>query len=194
MNVIKCNNGHYYDKDMYETCPHCTASADGISKDLEIDVADEEQDAPAWEKMDVSGTSFKMPDFKKPSADEEDDNVTIAKPSYSSFDEDDVKTVKQSFGSRKDDNYVIGWLLINSGNRRGGFVPLFMKGSREKGILFSFSNIDKAVYAEIEKNQDTVYINDAEVSGIVTLSRNDKIKISETEYVFVPACSEGFSW
>ncbi len=37
MNVVKCNNGHFFDKDVYEICPHCgetIAKADKEKKGL----------------------------------------------------------------------------------------------------------------------------------------------------------------
>ncbi|MBR6985803.1 MAG: FHA domain-containing protein [Ruminococcus sp.] len=31
MNVIKCSNGHFFDGDSYQVCPHCGASAGGVT-------------------------------------------------------------------------------------------------------------------------------------------------------------------
>lgn len=64
MNVKKCVNGHYFDADKYQLCPHCGASVEDMIAAETAKPVEKKQKTPFWKKPDRNQeASFRsMPD------------------------------------------------------------------------------------------------------------------------------------
>ena len=52
MNVKRCTNGHYFDADKYQLCPHCGATVEDMIAPEPEKPAEKKQKTPFWKKQD----------------------------------------------------------------------------------------------------------------------------------------------
>jgi hypothetical protein len=132
-NIIKCENGHFYDKSKYDKCPHCNRDKDGkgqvkvqghISDDYDDEVTIAQNSgvfagtARKIRRPNVSGEYIHPKDGIL-----EDDSATALKKSTdnisgSSLPEDSEKTVS-FFQLNNGINPVVGWLVCMNGDEKG---------------------------------------------------------------------------
>ncbi len=62
MNVIKCLNGHFYDADKYQTCPHCGASAGSVAPKINTEEKKEHTGVFGKKKPAAEVEMQKVPD------------------------------------------------------------------------------------------------------------------------------------
>lgn len=184
MNLQKCENGHFYDADKYQTCPHCQQLNDD---------------------MRTVGKEAEVPGTPQPPV-----QPSVVSPVYMA--NDDAKTVgifKKSFGTQP----VTGWLVCIRGTAFGQSFPLkegknFIGRGTDMDIVLSG---DKAVsrnrhacliyepkanvfYVQPGESHELFYRNDQVVLNSELLKSHDVLLIGETELLFVPLCGPDFNW
>ncbi|MCR5074829.1 MAG: FHA domain-containing protein [Ruminococcus sp.] len=146
MNLIKCNNNHFYDADKFSKCPHCNAGAPVrqspspaviAEKDLHTVAMDVPDDAgqrdivtiPAENPRPVSvpgfGDAVTIP-LEQPV---HEDISPVTEPTAPASPEDDEHTI--GFYNAVPDMFekgiepVVGWLVVLSGKMRGSSLNIY---------------------------------------------------------------------
>lgn len=171
MNIAKCNNGHFFDKDKYNECPHCKEEINAIGKESSIS---KERDLPEtvayYQEKKI--TEKKSEDImKKNTADISDGN--------------DVS---------KENKIVVGWLVGISGYAYGRAYHLYVDETTVKGCVIGFNTETQQFYLNFNSSKGYIYVNQAEVVESIYLNYMDVIIIEGFEYMLVPLCKDGFSW
>ncbi len=180
MQLKRCEQGHYYDPTKYRSCPHCEVQED---EDIGYTVA-----------------KGKEPQFRE-------DYVPAAEASPD--DQETVGLAQRRMGV----DPPTGWLVCVSGAARGtdykirserntlgrsDRMDIVIKGdlgiSREGHAVVSFNPRANVFTLIPGEGKSIIYLNGQEVLSPVKLTAYDRIEISETVLVFIPLCSEIFSW
>lgn len=185
MNVVRCKNGHFFDKDKYASCPCCQQAGQDKEKDS-VTVA---KDAA---KLDMQ-LSDQLTDM-------------YFKGAYLGD-----KTISPFF-AKKHFSPTTGWLVCVKGKQYGR--TLFIYSGRnfagrsmssdvflgnEQWISrdnhFSIVYDPKSIKFMLLKGTGAVYLNGVEVLSPQELKEDDRISLGEnTEFVFIPYCKQGRCW
>ncbi len=209
MEMRKCENGHYYDASVNASCPYCSSVTGGATMPLASGY-DDGKTLPlgsmmqTGETMPLSGGETLPLEYSQMSP-------------YSSSDragyvEDDGRTValiKKDIGI----DPVVGWLVCISGEEKGrdyrihsdnNFIgrsermDICIRGdetiSRENHAIVSFDMVDKIYYFSPGDGRSIVRHNGKAMFQTVELKSHDHLTIGKTELVFVPFCTEDFTW
>lgn len=196
MNLTKCSNGHFYDSDVYTSCPHCggavenkTISYDaGVTQSLSstIDLESLEQE----QKHEGGG--------------------------YDYGDLDDSKTIS-IYQSEKMENPsmapTVGWLVCTKGRfygqdfrlksgrnfiGRSAGMDVCLAGentvSRERHATIIHEPKQNIFIAQPGDARELFYVNDDVVLSPVRLKKNDVLQIGEVCLMLIPCCDSEFNW
>lgn len=174
MQLVRCEHGHYYDATKYPQCPHCEVY--GNEEDPGYTVA----------KAPARGVSEPSPD-----------------------DQSTVALAREKLGF----DPIAGWLVCVKGAARGqdyhihnernflgrsDRMDICVKGdlgiSRENHAVISYNPKARSFSLIPGDGKSIIYLNGQEVLAPVRLTAYDRIEISATVLVFIPLCSEIFSW
>lgn len=188
MNLQKCANGHFYDADKYQSCPHCQTLNDDVKTVGRM--AETPQD-PVYPGNSSMPTTPQIPVFT---------------PS------DDAKTVgifQGSMGTQP----VVGWLVCVKGKcmgqsyqlkegknfiGRGEDMDVVIRGdmavARKRHACLIFEPRAGVFYAQPGESHELFYLNDNVVLNSEILKSHDVITLGETCLLFVPLCGPDFNW
>lgn len=208
MEMRKCENGHYYDASVNASCPYCDVSSAGATMPLTGNMgndADSGKTLPMGAMAQANGTMFH-------GAGAEAGGVSAYAGSYGNVADDDGRTValiKKDMGI----DPVVGWLVCISGEEKGrdyrihadnNFIgrsermDICIRGdetiSRENHAIISYDMIDKIYYFSPGDGRSIVRHNGKAIFATTELKSHDHIVIGRTELVFVPFCTEDFTW
>ena len=129
-------------------------------------------------------------------------------------DEDDNKT-RVLFDEMEDD-YVLGWLAVTNTSSKGRIFtitsskttigradashPVDIDLRNDRGVsrgaqaTFVYDPLNKQFFLQSAGGKTFVYVNREIVLTYTRLKPYDIIRIGDTELVFVPLCSDAFSW
>ena len=216
MDLKRCSNGHFYDGDSFTSCPHCegsgvpspnTAGAVRL-QDLE-DVATERFAEPAVGNLEV-----KSPAAQRETIDLETlVNAGKDNSSNATADEDDQNTTVSYYKSVIGAEPIVGWLVCVEGNHfgedfrlragknfigRSSKMDVCLSGdpsvSREKHAIVLYDPNHNIVLAQSGDSKELSYHNDNLVLSPVELHPYDLLKVGATKLMFIPFCSDKFSW
>lgn len=211
MKLVRCevNGSHYYDAEKYESCPHCQKEREKknnmpqkIASDVTISLFD---DMPS-DNTDKETVSL------------EDSDNSLSKQiadSSASGNVEEIKTMAYyDFGQEQEP--VVGWLVaINSAAKGKGFSLKVGKNNIGRSGAGNIVDVDldkdvtvsrgvqAVIIYEPKKRQfllqpangsTLVYHNDDLLMNYIQINAYDRITIGETELVFIPFCSDKFSW
>jgi hypothetical protein len=185
MQLKRCEYGHFYDPTKYRSCPHCEAYGDDdvgytVAKEPEREPIERyEPYAPAPAPRNVS-----------------DDQVTVG-------------IAQRQMGV----DPPVGWLVCVHGSARGtdyhikaerntlgrsDRMDISVKGdlgiSRESHAVISYNPRARVFTLIPGEGKSIIYLNGQEVLQPLKLTAYDRIEISDTTLVFIPLCTEIFSW
>lgn len=201
MALMECANGHLYDTDMNASCPYCNGgsnmidfsagSGSGVGKTV-----------PVGAGFGPSGTRQSQSEI----------GATVAPAAYVKKQEEDNRTVG-IFQKRMDIEPIVGWLVCVDGADKGKDYRLYGKnntiGRSEKMDVYikndpTISRENHARLAYDQKHNDfhlipadatnNIYVNDEPIYVPTTLRAYDLIELGDTKVVFVPFCSDRFTW
>ena len=185
MNVVRCKNGHFFNKDKYDSCPSCQQP----DQDKEKDPVTVAKDAVQWD-MKLSDQLTDMY-FKKECLDD--------------------KTISPSFAKRQF-SPTAGWLVCVKGKQYGRTLPIYFGRNFAGRSMFSDIHLGNEQWISRDNHFSIVYdpksirfmllkgTGAVELNGIGVLSpqelkENDRISLGEeSEYVFIPYCKQGRCW
>ena len=209
--VIKCNNGHWYDSNVDLVCLHCKRENGKLAMRLDdkeeddktvsfIDVAEDIQGLDQQIAGSLSGGSSDAVDdfdFGMEDIDIDDSDKTIA---------------LGFFGVSEEIQPVTGWLVCTRGEEKGKDYRLHSgknfigRSAKMDVVLLKDNQIAREKHASIvydpkghgfyisPEDANLVYHNDQLLAKVQELKENDKIRVGETELVFVPYCKEERRW
>ncbi|MBO7253484.1 MAG: FHA domain-containing protein [Oscillospiraceae bacterium] len=214
MEAIKCNRGHYYDKAL-GSCPVCAAEGGSKSSSPFVTGVTVPDDIPAT--APATG-GFDIPATIPASESGFDVNVGGGYASASSsWDPDDTGVTMaahmDSFGPEPKFDPIVGWLICIKGPNRGKDYRLhsgtnFIGRSKSMDVCLesdqtvssknhasvSYDDRGKTFYIQKGEVRNLIYLNGKPVFGAEVLTIYDRIEIGNTMLMFVPLCSDQFSW
>ena len=201
MKLDRCKNGHFYDGDKFNRCPHCDAAMD-VSPNVTIPFSQNPEDDVKTLPLDEVPTEPISGDLQG----------AIKKAMNQTINEEGVKTV--SFFSKKIGiEPVVGWLVCVDGPNMGEDYRLktgsnFIGRSNKMDIIISKDeSVSRDKHGEITyeprmkkyhvhkgEAKQTYYLNDIPIYQPTEIKRNDVLFIGETKLMFFSCCDDVFSW
>ena len=201
MNLVKCEKGHYYDSDKFDTCPHCAGNVVGmgtansdmtISSELPSSSFENYAEITSGPTEPLTG-GLKMGDKK----------ITVSA---------EEKTIGIYFGEAKKEP-VVGWLVCVDGPTQGESYVLKsgknfigrnetndvvlqkdLAVSREKHAIIVYDPKSRRFLAQPGMSSELFYMNDEVVLQAMPLSERSVIQIGKSKLLFIPLCGGEFDW
>ena len=211
MNLTRCNQGHFFDADKYETCPHCNRSAGENQTDFDKTVA-ESSVANGGSSTYIDQTVPAAP--PAPAAPAAPAPTPSAKNSTLKSQVDDVQKTVGIFKTEKSAKQpVAGWLVCVEGPHlgedfrivmgrnfvgRAGNMDIVLANdnmvSRDKHAIIVYDPKANLFIIQAGESKELFYLNDRVVLSPTDLKPYDVIKLGASKLLFVPFCSENFNW
>lgn len=187
MNLTRCENGHFYDVERFDSCPHC--NQDTISTVLQ-GTGDEDNKYT----LPLDGGLGQL-----------SQEITNAK------DEDDgtVNTIGY-FGETEP---VVGWLVSIAGSNfgadfklksgknfigRSGAMDVALTEdssvSREKHGIILYEPKSNIFLVQPGDAKELFYLNEKVVLAATEIKAYDILTLGGTKLLFIPCCSDKFNW
>lgn len=201
MNLIKCNNGHYYDADKFPTCPHCS---EGAMFNPTVAADDTQFGTTVMDTSNIYTTTNPEP-TPTPT------DIPVTAPVTE--EHSDIQKTVGFFEGDMGLEPVVGWLVCIEGNNLGKDYRLisgrnFIGRSQKMDVVLdgdpSVSRESHAVVVYEPKgniyliqpgaSKELSYLNDEVVLESKVIKMNDKITVGATTLMFIPCCSENFVW
>lgn len=197
MNLTKCNNGHFYDSDMYASCPHCggggaenkTISFDGgtapqIMETMDLDNFPQPEDPPS-----SMGDYEDLDDFKTISIYQNDKvETTMMTPTVGWLVCTEGKFYGQDFRLKSGRNFI----------GRSPSMDICLSGentvSRERHATIIHEPRQNIFIAQPGDSRELFYVNGKVVLSPTQLKKNDVLQIGEVCLMLIPCCDDAFNW
>ncbi|WP_088186670.1 FHA domain-containing protein [Desulfosporosinus sp. FKA] len=199
MDLLRCNQGHYFDASVYPSCPFCSGQGPSSGVTQHINNPSPVNDIPKTQH-----TASNVPNGAS------DIPVTRALNTNGtpSRGEKTVGIIKAKTGI----DPVVGWLVCVEGTSKGqdyqimsgqntigrGQTNISIKGddsiSREKHAVIIYDPKHNRFFIQGGDGRDLIYINDAPVLAVTELHAYDAIEIGKSRLLFIPFCGEEFKW
>ena len=193
MAQARCSRGHLYDPEIYgNNCPYCDQGNTTINFD----------EGPAGFGKSVPVSFIAPEEIKK----------TAPSKEYLARQEEIGKT-QPAFRPREGHDPVVGWLVCVHGHDvgvdyklcarintigRGGEMDVRIKGddtiTSNTHAKIDYDALNNDFYLIPANNRNTIYLNGAPVYAAQRLAAYDRIRLGQSEVLFVPFCSDRFVW
>ena len=210
--LSQCPKGHFFDRDIYSSCPYCSGESRKVDKTPNNDIGYTiPLSTPSDGNFGFSGGISTVP------VETETQRTTGGTVPPWEEDRDDVTFIIKPIdgeGTGKKDRFVVGWLAAIDGPYKGKSFELhsgYNRVGREEGDLkldkdktISRSNHFRIVY-DAEDNHFLFFAGESDnyprVNGEkkyggerAELHPYSEIRAGESVFLFVPLCSEQFQW
>lgn len=201
--AIKCKKGHWYDPNVYQSCPHCKRNSEKLS--LMLDNVEEEDKTVSIAEVDISlGQQLGK-------IVEEGIGGSIPPDAPDKEDEDD-KTISFGFFGITGIQPITGWLVCLTGTERGTDYRLHSgknfigRSTSMDVVLIDDKTISRDRHGSVvydpkgnlfyltPEGGNTVYLNGEVIDTAKRINADDVIQIGETKLVFIPYCKEERKW
>lgn len=224
MEIIRCENNHYYDPDLYSSCPYCAAEAQaGGSPEYSAT-----EPIGRTEPVDSIGLDNPTLPPTAPVDGSTGSNGRTLPPSGLDFTRGDFIPGGGTSGPRVQTpgvtevvspggvhgfNPVVGWLVcvdgpdkgtdyrIRGGNNYVGrdmsmdiCVLNDMHVSARNAAVIGYDDVERQFFFGPAGGHNAVRVNGKMVINAVTLSPYDELTVGTTKLMFVPLCGERFDW
>ena len=194
MNLTRCENGHFYDAERFDSCPHCNQTS--VSTVLH----DENGDSLYTMPMDMTvGT---IPETQPLSQ-------SISEITQ---DENDSQATIGVFGDLPTDP-VVGWLVAIEGTcfgqdfklktgrnfiGRAADMDVALTGdssvSRDKHAIILYEPKANIFLVQPGDAKELFYLNEKVVLTATEINAYDVLNVGNTKLLFIPCCSDKFNW
>ncbi len=194
MNLVRCENGHFYDSERFDECPHCNQTS--VSTVMQDDEGNKEYTMPLSSASgDDSTPSQRLADV-----------VGSAK-----GDENAQKTIGY-FGAIPSEP-VVGWLVAIEGSHfgedfrlktgrnfigRSANMDIVLSGdpsvSRDKHAILLYEPKSNLFLVQPGDSKELFYLNDEVVLTAQKIAAYDILSIGDSKLLFIPCCSDKFNW
>ncbi|MDR1953842.1 MAG: FHA domain-containing protein [Clostridiales Family XIII bacterium] len=204
MNLLRCENGHFYDGDQFAQCPHC--GNQGRNDDLTVGLTQ-----GTIGQMDQNldqNTEALTPQYETNTLAAAVQQATGGSVDFGN-DSATVGYYDQALGSEP----VVGWLVCIEGNHlgsdyrlksgrnfigRASSMDVAITGddtvSREKHAIVVYEPKSHIFMIQPGESKELSYVNDKVVLAAEKLETNDIITLGATKLMFFPCCGEQFNW
>lgn len=219
-NLIRCEKGHFYDSEKFQSCPYCSSSA----RNMEVDLFGGDShtmpvnSSPMPSMGADIGKTMPLGGAAPINPGNSEKTMPLGAAAPKPAMEEDVKTVAVIRKRvHNDDNVgvnpVTGWLVCVQGREKGrdyrvysgnNFIgrsetmDICIRGddsiSREKHACISYDDKKNRFYIYQGDSRGLVYLNDEAVFIPQLLNPYDTIEVGKTKLMFVPFCTEKFIW
>lgn len=221
MEIVRCNNNHFYDKSVFFKCPHCENGliqpeneierkrliakyAAEYIREFQIEPESEPDPEPVPEPEPEPETEYcpvRMEDIS--------DAANVRNP-VAATENQDVKTI--DFKTEQRNYFVTGWLVCVEGPDRGHSFNLYygyntIGYSRSNSIcILEDTKIARKVHCSVvyddRKNnfyllperEIAVYLNGRPVEEGECIHTGDKLNAGESGFVFIAFCEGDRKW
>lgn len=204
MNLQKCENGHYYDGDTYDSCPHCKNKGSVDNRTVAFDMPFSE-DGGVTEALSPSGNGSTLSGA-----------ISTVRDGFGSvLPFDDQKTV--SFFSESpvlaDKNPVVGWMVCIKGSLygqdfrlktgrnfvgRGDNMDICLKGektvSRDRHAIVIYEPKQNLFLAQPGETKELIYLNGSVVLTPTIMKKNDVLQVGDSSLMLIPCCDDVYRW
>jgi hypothetical protein len=200
-NMVKCDQGHYYDQSQSSRCPFC-----GVSS-INLDLTVKSSSPPDY------ATTAKAPPHVTNAI---NDGNTVAydlRGKGGGSSGQDPEATRAIWTQKIGIDPVVGWLVCTKGANRGrdyrirsgwnsiGRDPAMQiciasddTISREDHAKLFFDSKTAAFHITAGDGRSGVYVNGSAVLQPLALKQMDEIEVGNTTLVFVPLCGGNFAW
>ncbi len=208
--LTRCKNGHFFDGGKYEECPHCNNnSIPNVTTHKKLLDALEGESVESVINAPVPETDIK-PSIDSEQIYEQVKNV-VPEPvnTVSNNDSMTMHYYQRALGTEP----VVGWVVcvegvhfgedfkIKSGRNfigRSGNMNICLSGdkaiSRERHAILTYDPKGNVFMIQPGDSSELCYLNGQLVLIPTPLKAGDRISLGESELMFVPFCSESFTW
>ena len=206
MNLVRCENGHFYDQGKNASCPHCEGSGgDSVTVPIMRSSANDDvtvANTPNSQVTEAANQAGSLQEAVKAAA-SSSGNVPGA---------DSEKTVG-FFSSAIGLEPVVGWLVCTEGEHfgedfrlksgrnfigrsTGMDVAITKDGtvSRERHTAVVYEPKGNLFIVQPGDSKELSYLNGEVVLSPVQLNANDRLSVGQTELMFIPCCTANFKW
>ncbi|MDL2217620.1 FHA domain-containing protein [Christensenellaceae bacterium OttesenSCG-928-M15] len=218
MKLVKCENGHFYDEERFDTCPHCDAPL-ARNDNMTVPVAR----TPANDAVTMALDATALTGSVAPQG----GGGAASAASQNSALQDAVKAASAGsvnapisgdktvgfFKSKIGTEPVVGWVVCVAGEHFGEDFKLksgrnFIGRSADMDVsIAKDSTVSRDKHAVIVyeprgnvfilqpgDSKELCYLNDDVVLTPKELKVHDRLLIGKTELMFVPCCTKEFNW
>lgn len=206
MELIKCENGHFYDLSKYDSCPYCKKKSQETSQ-----LQQKIQATPVFRvQNDNINEAVTM---AMPVGGDQDIFLGHAGSGISAgVSATDDQVTMAFYTGPKGVSCVTGWLVCVEGPERGRdyrithgmnwagrdvdmdiYLPQDMMISRKKHCAVVYDNKSNKFFL-VDGGVGLTYLNDHLVKQNEVLKLGDVITIGKSKFEFIPFCREGHQW
>ena len=219
MNLVRCENGPFFDSERYPGCPHCEAPRGdnvtvplmrapvnedvtvALNQNAHVTEAVMHQPAPEPAPAPAVNTSSLLEAVKAASSGAVNAPVESGEKTVGFF--------SKAIGTEP----VVGWLVCTEGEhfgedfklksgrnfigRSAGMDVAITKDgtvSRERHTALVYEPRGNLFIVQPGDSKELSYLNGEVVLSPVELKPNDRLTIGQTELMFIPCCTESFKW
>ena len=220
--LTRCEKGHFYDGNRFDTCPHCSEVSILIDPTVMDFKKDPRANLPKPEVLNAEPAQKKtaektvVPEAapaeavapQEPKA-PKNETVFLSGNNAATDDSVTIHFYKKALGTKP----VVGWVVCVDGYHKGedfriqsgrNFigrnpnmdVPLSgdTTVSRERHAIITYDPKGNTFFVQPGDSSELTYLNDAPLLTVSTLKAKDKITVGQSELVFIPFCDENFIW
>ncbi len=210
MNIKKCERGHFYNGDKYQTCPHCKETAKDIPQNEEAKPVQGYQINKNMPETIAYGSNATVGDTVAYIPNDAGINGELL---YQNEDMDPQKQQSVVQQAHVRNLLPVGWLVAVSGLEYGRQYPIFtcdnfIGSSAENTICIqgdayvlpehhctlSFDIMQQKIVLNLESSTGEINVNDVRATESCYLNHKDKIQIGGSVYMLIELCRDGFSW
>ncbi|MDO5145541.1 MAG: FHA domain-containing protein [Eubacteriales bacterium] len=213
MNLTRCSNGHFYDMEKFQNCPHCSHRQNISQENVSAAFGDKimPKDGAAEEDgiLEVANIDWSKKDASVINAGSDQVDDDLQNP-------DGEKTIgifMLNHDKKENINPVTGWLVCVRGEEFGKSYPL-KSGRNFIGRDCSMDVViggDKAISRKCHAvilydpksrmflvqpgtSRELFYLNDKVVLGGEPIGAYEILTVGNTELMLIPCCGEKFTW
>ena len=193
MNLTRCEKGHFYDADRFDTCPHCN-DVGGAAYDATVSMPMATIASEVLKTEPLEATILQ----------------SAAVPEKTESGQETVGYFQGSIGLEP----VVGWLVCVEGAHfgedfrlkvgrnfigRAANMDVVLSGddsvSRAKHAVVLYEPKNNLFIVQPGESHELCYLNDSVVLNSVEIKAYDVLQVGESKLMFVPFCTAGkFSW
>lgn len=192
MKLSKCVNGHYYDSDKYDMCPHCNGAEDKAQEVKNVNT-------PKPSPVVVEKTEpLTKPDIQNvaPGLKLHDESKTVGHYNIDEGYEPVVGWLVCIEGAEIGKSYLLkaGRNFIGRSHSNDVVISMDNSISREKHAIVIYDPKSRNYMVQPGMSNELFYVNDNVVLQAGKINARDILSLGNTKLMFVPFCGPDFSW